>query len=575
MKLDFKDAKPPFSASWGTVEIPQFTVLVGENGSGKSKLLKAILSLEVTTNLQLGEPAFGVQKYADHWRKQQQQHIVLRDFNNLLNVQTDRIIDDVPLGTSIVADPFRKSLARHTIEYLKEWENNLLQKFRAETYGENRQYRTENDFIKTFGVSPLTEANDLLRKAGLPFVLEIKSRLSPHDQPLDYLRLAEGSLALRKVGPENSQSETFESSELSTGEKVLLALALMKFNYHTENNAVPKLILLDEIDSVLHPNALPDVLKAIDTILIKELGCHVILTTHSPTTVALAPENSLYMLVVDSPGLQRVSQSDAIKQLTKSVPFEIDMSQTRFVICESENDAAAYTSLASHSAILPTPRKKLVFIGAGPPLAQAGGKAAVTEAVKLFEKNGNQSVFGLIDDDGSNEPNPRVKVFGHKQRNGIENAIFDPLLVLALLVRDANQNLEAMGLPSKIGMEDLLKADQATLQSHINIVQTTIFDVQKTDEELRQSYYCLADNSFKLDVRSSWLMMDDHELEKSVTTKLLELAPALRKFTNGANDLEKPKRLRDRILTDVLRHHPSLAPRAFRIAFDELINAES
>jgi len=52
-------------------------------------------------------------------------------------------------------------------------------------------------------------------------------------------------------------------------------------------------LLLDEVDASLHPSMIKNLLDVIEKIFLKN-GCKVILATHSPTTVALAPEESIY-----------------------------------------------------------------------------------------------------------------------------------------------------------------------------------------------------------------------------------------------------------------------------------------
>lgn len=104
--------------------------------------------------------------------------------------------------------------------------------------------------------------------------------------------------------------------DLSSGEQILFALALCLFKGKSDN-IFPKLLLLDEIDAILHPTMIGNLLQVIREVLIKK-GTKVILVTHSPTTIALAPEKSIF--VVHKEGQKRIEKSgkkEALRILTE------------------------------------------------------------------------------------------------------------------------------------------------------------------------------------------------------------------------------------------------------------------
>ncbi|WP_299290517.1 ATP-binding protein [Nitrosopumilus sp.] len=104
--------------------------------------------------------------------------------------------------------------------------------------------------------------------------------------------------------------------ELSSGEKTLLAMALMMFNTVLTKH-FPKLVLLDEIDSALHPSMTQDLLFTLQNIF-KNHGIKVILVTHSPSTVAFAEEESV--CIVDSTSenlIEKSERQEALKILTQ------------------------------------------------------------------------------------------------------------------------------------------------------------------------------------------------------------------------------------------------------------------
>jgi energy-coupling factor transporter ATP-binding protein EcfA2 len=100
-------------------------------------------------------------------------------------------------------------------------------------------------------------------------------------------------------------------TDLSSGEQTLLALAISIYQA-TESYVLPRLLLLDEVDSSLHPSMSKALLATLNEVFV-DRGVPVILATHSPSTVALAPEDSVHVLRKESLGLVR---------LTKETPGE-------------------------------------------------------------------------------------------------------------------------------------------------------------------------------------------------------------------------------------------------------------
>jgi hypothetical protein len=79
----------------------------------------------------------------------------------------------------------------------------------------------------------------------------------------------------------------------------------------------PDLLLLDEVDASLHPSMMRNMLDVIDRIFLKH-RVKVILITHSPTTIALAPESAIHVMNRTGPSrLVKKSKSDALAILTE------------------------------------------------------------------------------------------------------------------------------------------------------------------------------------------------------------------------------------------------------------------
>ena len=111
----------------------------------------------------------------------------------------------------------------------------------------------------------------------------------------------------------------YELQTLSSGEKVLMSLCLASFNQRL-GNRTPELLLLDELDAVLHPSMVNALVAAVRSLFI-DRGCRVLMTTHSPMTVAALPETDVYRLVRTGTRVRVVptTTSEAVEELSEGI----------------------------------------------------------------------------------------------------------------------------------------------------------------------------------------------------------------------------------------------------------------
>ncbi|WP_231730444.1 ATP-dependent nuclease [Sphingopyxis sp. H107] len=104
---------------------------------------------------------------------------------------------------------------------------------------------------------------------------------------------------------------------LSSGEKVLLALVISIY-YSNESFMLPKVLLLGEVDASLHPSMIRVLLDAIGRAFVSK-GTKVIMATHSPTTVALAPEGALHSVQAGNrqKKIVKISKNEGLSILTE------------------------------------------------------------------------------------------------------------------------------------------------------------------------------------------------------------------------------------------------------------------
>jgi energy-coupling factor transporter ATP-binding protein EcfA2 len=107
--------------------------------------------------------------------------------------------------------------------------------------------------------------------------------------------------------------------DLSSGERILCALAITVFQ-DQQNTNFPELLLLDEVDASLHPSMVKNLLSVIREVFLKN-NCKVILATHSPTTASLVDESEIFEVkkgkIQDKIG--KISQTEAVDILSEGM----------------------------------------------------------------------------------------------------------------------------------------------------------------------------------------------------------------------------------------------------------------
>ena len=94
---------------------------------------------------------------------------------------------------------------------------------------------------------------------------------------------------------DNDNGKSVPISSLSSGEKTIMALIFVL--YHASSNGnFPEVILFDEPDAHLHPSLTQLFINVIQETLVNDQKVKVILTTHSPSTIALSPSDSIYRM---------------------------------------------------------------------------------------------------------------------------------------------------------------------------------------------------------------------------------------------------------------------------------------
>lgn len=338
-------------------------------------------------------------------------------------------------------------------QYIKRRNENDYNKYRSEQKGHSVNFFTEDQFTKRFGNEPWKLLNNIIQTTfnGKFYFSE------PDTESLSYSYKA--NLFQHKT------NRPVPINTLSSGEKTLLWLALTLFNSQYYNKVivkVPKLLLLDEPDAFLHPKMVVQMYRVLNEFC-SIFGSRIIITTHSPTTVALAPDKSTY--VVKENAIIEVSKDEAVAELLDGITqISINSDNRRQVFVESHYDADFYQSI--FNAVLRQsqsidPYVSLTFVSSGPKIPEqqisdclssvlgindvalvdefikaingVGSCSHVYGTVKSLINEGNSTVRGIVDWDGKNKPKHGVSVLAEMKAYTIENLALDPICIAILL----------------------------------------------------------------------------------------------------------------------------------------------
>jgi predicted ATPase len=168
---------------------------------------------------------------------------------------------------------------------------------------------TEETLNKLEQQSPWIFVNNMFKVFGLPHVITF-----PEFTASDLINSQSVPFQVKL----NIDGDEMDFDDLSSGEKILCALAITV--YQDNKSIFPDLLLLDEVDASLHPSMIKNLLSVVYDIFMKN-GCKVIMATHSPTTVAIVEEGTLFEIQKGKVAekVKKIAQTTAIDILSEGV----------------------------------------------------------------------------------------------------------------------------------------------------------------------------------------------------------------------------------------------------------------
>ena len=565
--------------------LPDFVIITGLNGSGKSTLLRAIESrkakltdsvgkalsvisivdgftmsrveggvdrtgihhwglLEDAEGLRtqlLNDPNalkfFGEEK-TDYWKRQlsdigmmfsvenfgiETHHLISRALMCSLEhdnsndfTATFKTLDLKPIVRDFLIRNFQKNVRLDFLKISDDYAHKIAQndyKIYLEKIGRKVVERplTAEQFENKYGRAPWAIGNELFEMWGLDLI---------RTMPVGCL---EGVTRVPASICQKSSGIAVTPNALSSGEQTLLSLLSTVYRASILGS-MPEVMLFDEPDAILNPALSKSLINILKDVVCSEFGVKVIMTSHSPTTVAAAPTGSHYLMEVPSRILKKSSKEEAIAQLFIGTPeLTLLTEKTKQVFCESELDALCYRSLfricqANHADRLNAGNLNFMAYGKTSDQRNNANRQQVEELVSKLVGSGNPIVRGLVDWDRSGAgEKPGVVISSKGLRYAKENTVFDPLFLGLYILKqkfDPTQKLkQSVGMPFS-DFTNWTEKDRQVLVDEVCVaVEANFANHGVEGGEMNTVSYSDGKNAR---VPCFWMLADPHDLVSAI-----------------------------------------------------------
>ena len=451
-----------------------------------------------------------------------------KDFDEITEDEFNFYIDILDLEEK---DAFRGQFATIFKSYYIRYDENEYNKYENETRRTSHVVLSDDEFVDMYGPKPCEFVNGILKDANLPYKVSDPEGSNRNSTFHFRLKNAEKNIEIKP-------------SDLSTGEMVLMSLALAIYN-SSEDSIKNKVLLIDEPDAPLHPEFSKFLLATLKNHVVQKAGVKVIISTHSPTTVAMADEESIFEMDRDQKIPLKVTKEQALSILTKGIPsLRVSIDKRRVVFVESQYDAENYEKIFELVGAFSTFETQLSFHACH----NRSGTNCDDVYTLLDKLQFVDGTYGLVDFDNKNSSTRNVKVMGEsgEKRYTIENYILDPIFIGLALIRDnlthCPQNISYMGFAS---------ASHEIRQSLVDWVLSELnFNGPKID------YKTIGGEIFSID--SSWFTMKGHELEEKIKTKWGGVNQIISSYRNKGDNA-----LKSALLDKTIRDYPQFLSNDF------------
>ncbi len=473
--LPFKSIKQQLD--WD--DLGDFIVLLGGNGIGKTHLLEALSDKDPSTATVFTRrgQARHVLMIAD-WNappapsgslqtEQQNSERFISAVRSILiphfgggdgfTERQELLINDVAQSfsdvvdrTAIIDQEILERLPESFFSYSDQLFNERVAAEITAWHIEKAQRAVDGHAVLDPTTDPVSIFNDICQRFNLDFRVEPYGPLKAVYKPL----------------LKNGAGDMIQWNQLSAGEKVLFRLVCWLFTYRVTGDKVfPDLLLLDEPDAHLTPKMTRNLIETLQETLVRDIGMDVVMTTHSPNTVALTDEANLYELRRGNNfdlQIEKITKTNALDLLSEGLILV--RGDTRFVFVEDSDDINFYTQAyewaVQDGRVPANPSLKFISSRKG---TVNGGVHEVKAAVAKFEGTSIENIiWGICDKDLGGKPPRNILLL---DRYCKENYEFDLLaLYLGLLstnkhiVFDAGSNFRSGDEQKWLSSKDIQRA---------------------------------------------------------------------------------------------------------------------
>ncbi|RNA63440.1 ATP-binding protein [Chryseobacterium nematophagum] len=216
-------------------------------------------------------------------------------------------------------------------------------------------------------------------------------------------------LSIIKLTYDKKEIKDLTFNTLSSGEKTIMALIFIL--YHSTNNGkYPEIFLFDEPDSHLHPSFTELFISTI-TNLVKSENIKIIMTTHSPSTIAFSPEEAIYRMDRSLGYPVKENRRNAIQNLSNglvALTIEDGSLDIEYIVKSTDKNIILFTEGITDKIILKTAWEKLYSSVEMPFIIQECFCASFLATLfgrghekpdGIFEINSNKTMIALFDFD--------------------------------------------------------------------------------------------------------------------------------------------------------------------------------